>query len=85
MKELILLSPRVNTINSWIAISLALAAISFAKADPLPQTQPLIWEEEDLSGRLMDGAYAFIDRKTEEAISKRGFNWAPELESIESF
>ncbi|MEO0414032.1 MAG: dienelactone hydrolase family protein, partial [Verrucomicrobiota bacterium] len=34
---------------------------------------------------LMDGAYAFIDRKTEEAISKRGFNWAPELESIESF
>ena len=34
---------------------------------PLPQTAPLDWPEEDLSGRMMDGAHRFV-----EAADRRG-------------
>ena len=34
-----------------------------APVDPLPQTAALDWPEEDLSGRLMDGAHRLTFRK----------------------
>src|SRR5262245_17719054 len=44
-------------------------------AETLPNTSPLDWTEEDLSGRLMDGAHQFVERKIEEAIKKRHQLW----------
>lgn len=34
---------------------------TFVFADPLPNTQPIEWDEEDLSDRLMDGAHRFVE------------------------
>lgn len=42
------------------------ALTAVAAADPLPNTAPLDWPEEDLSERLMDGAHAFVERKIQE-------------------
>jgi dienelactone hydrolase len=44
-------------------------------ADTLPGTAALIWPEEDLSGRMMDGAHQFVERKIAEAKDKRQEYW----------
>ena len=41
----------------------ALPAQNPATIDPLPQTAALEWPEEDLSGRMMDGAHRFVERQ----------------------
>jgi len=47
---------------------LLLAALpGFALSAPLPDTAALDWEGEDFSGRIMDGAHAFVERKIAEA------------------
>jgi dienelactone hydrolase len=51
----------------------------------LPGTQPLRWEEADLSGRLMDAAHAFVERKIAEAASKRHEFWRYDLSSREAY
>ncbi|MFT7640738.1 MAG: glycerophosphoryl diester phosphodiesterase/dienelactone hydrolase [Pirellulaceae bacterium] len=38
-------------------------------------TETLTWPEEDLSGRMMDGAHRFIERKIEESVEKRMLLW----------
>lgn len=43
--------------------------------DKLSGTQPLAWEEADLSERLMDAAHAFVERKISDAASKRHEYW----------
>src|SRR5687767_768821 len=57
----------------------ALALVPFgSRADlplPFPGIQPLDWPEEDLSGRMMDGAHRFVERKIAEAGRERGKLW----------
>src|SRR5262245_3603112 len=50
---------------------------SLSAADPLPGTAPLEWTEEDLSGRMMDGAHRFIETQIAQAREKRQRYWAP--------
>lgn len=38
--------------------------------DPLPGTQPLDWEGEDFSGRIMKEAHAFVEKEITEAAAK---------------
>ena len=45
-------------------------------ADILPGTSSLDWPEEDLSGRMMDGAHQFVERKITEAVRDRGKFWS---------
>lgn len=60
-------------------------ASELAQAEELPGTQPLVWEEEDLSSRLMDGAHLFVERKITEAPSKRGALWSKDFSSPEAY
>ena len=50
---------------------------SLSAADPLPGTAPLEWTEEDLSGRMMDGAHRFIETQIGQAREKRQRYWTP--------
>src|SRR5688572_523210 len=65
----------------------AFALISFgtmgAEPETLLNTRPIEWAEADLSGRLMDGAHRFIERKIDEAIVKRSQYWGADS-SIET-
>ncbi len=44
-------------------------------AQPLAQTRPLEWPEEDLSGRLMDGAHRFVERQIAETQARSDRFW----------
>ena len=44
-------------------------------AQPLPQTTALEWPEEDLSGRLMDGAHRFVERQIAEMQARSDRFW----------
>ena len=44
-------------------------------AQPLAQTTPLEWPEEDLSGRLMDGAHRFVERQIAEVQARSDRFW----------
>src|SRR5262245_47999217 len=44
-------------------------------ADPLPGTTPLEWPEEDLSGRMMDGAHRFVEQQIAAAAQNRSRYW----------
>src|SRR5262249_24505202 len=44
-------------------------------ADPLPRTALLEWPEEDLSGRMMDGAHRFVQAQIVEAHKNRRRFW----------
>jgi dienelactone hydrolase len=46
-----------------------------APPGPLPQTAPLDWPEEDLSGRMMDGAHRFVERQIVDAQARSGRFW----------
>ena len=59
----------------------AVLSLPLARADALPQTRPLDWEEADLSGRLMDGAHRFVERKIAESAVKRTGFWARDFSS----
>ena len=45
-------------------------------APPLAQTTALEWPEEDLSGRLMDGAHRFVERQITEVQARSDGFWA---------
>lgn len=51
----------------------------------LPQTQRLEWRESDLSGRLMEGAHRFVERKIAEAPGKRSAFWARDYSSLDAY
>jgi len=42
---------------------------------PFPQTAALDWPEEDLSGRMMDGAHRFVERHIVETQARSGRFW----------
>ena len=44
-------------------------------AQPLPQTTALEWPEEDLSGRLMDGAHRFVERQIADTQARSERFW----------
>lgn len=69
------------------ALTLLLAAESRAADAPsvLPGTTALEWPEADLSGRMMDGAHAFVERKIAEAPGKRAGFWARDFSSPEAY
>src|SRR5947209_14697168 len=47
----------------------------------LLQSKPLEWAESDLSGRLMDGAHRFVERKISESLTNRSAFWARDFSS----
>ncbi|MEO8497605.1 MAG: hypothetical protein ABI614_21265, partial [Planctomycetota bacterium] len=51
----------------------------------LAGTQPLLWEEADLSPRMMDAAHAFVERKIADAAGKRHEFWRYDLSSPEAY
>ena len=51
----------------------------------MPQTQTLVWEEADLSARLMDGAHRFVERKIAESAAKRRARWARDFSTAEAY
>ncbi len=66
-------------------LAFTFGALSIAVAEPLPQTTALEWPEADLSGRLMDGAHRFVERKITEAPAKRETLWARDISSPEAY
>ncbi len=72
-------------LSGWIAVLIALSCHAAETAEPLPQTQRLDWPEADLSGRLMDGAHKFIERKIEESTGKRGEFWHRDFSSAAGY
>ncbi len=63
-------------------------AVGYARAYDgvvLPGTQPLVWEEADLSEHLMDAAHAFVERKIADAASKRHEYWHYDFASREAY
>jgi dienelactone hydrolase len=56
-----------------------------AAIEPLPDTAPLDWPEEDLSGRMMDGAHRFVERAIDNAVRERGQFWKFNATSLNSY
>ncbi|MEM7014098.1 MAG: hypothetical protein AAF585_21775, partial [Verrucomicrobiota bacterium] len=54
-----------------IAFTISLLSAPLVVADPLPNTQPIDWEEENLSERLMDGAHRFVEAAISAAAESR--------------
>lgn len=60
---------------------LSLSPLAVQPADTLPGTKPLEWPEPDLSGRLMDGAHQFVERKMVESLPRRSSFWTRDFTS----
>lgn len=56
-----------------------------ARGEELPGTARIDWPEADLSGRLMDGAHRFIERKIDESEARRGRSWSRDFSSPEAY
>jgi dienelactone hydrolase len=52
---------------------------------PLPRTKPLEWPEDDLSGRLMDGAHRFIEGQIRAARAQRSRFWKYDASSRQAY
>jgi hypothetical protein len=61
------------------------AAVEQSRGAQLPDTQPIEWQEADLSTRLMDGAHAFVERKIVESVEKRAAFWTRDFSSPEAY
>src|SRR5207247_4599723 len=68
----------IALVAAWL---LAIPAVVGQPPETLPQTQPLTWEETDLSARLMDGAHRFVERKIAESVAKRSQFWTRDFSS----
>ena len=64
---------------------LAVHGLGAGEVEILPGTAPLVWEEADLSGRLMDGAHAFVERQMVEARPGRAAHWQRDTSSPEAY
>ena len=61
-----------------LRLSLLLCCVGLQAADHLPNTKPLVFEGDDLSEWVMDGAHQFVERKIREARGKRSQYWIGE-------
>jgi dienelactone hydrolase len=52
---------------------------------PLPGTKPLEWPEQDLSGRLMDGAHRFVEGQIRAARAHRSRFWKYDTSSRQAY
>lgn len=59
----------------WGAAGHSASAPFQGVATPLSQTAALDWPEEDLSGRMMDGAHRFVERQIAESQARAGRFW----------
>jgi dienelactone hydrolase len=59
----------------WLAAGYNPSGQPPSPAASLPQTAPLDWPEEDLSGRMMDGAHRFVERQIAETQARSGRFW----------
>src|ERR671911_1136198 len=50
-------------------------SVQLVPGEPLPQTATLDWPEEDLSGRMMDGAHRFVERQIADTQARSGRFW----------
>lgn len=67
------------------AILLTILSLPVACADTLMNTSQLEWEEPDLSGRLMDGAHQFVERKISESRGERVAFWNRDFSSSTAY
>src|ERR1044071_4645579 len=58
-----------------VLLSLVFAGGRSFAAEALPETKALDWPEEDLSGRMMNGAHRFVENQIAEAKVNRGQFW----------
>jgi dienelactone hydrolase len=56
-----------------------------ADESQFPGTEPLTWQEADLSVRLMDAAHAFVERKITDAAAKRHEFWQYDFSSRQAY
>jgi dienelactone hydrolase len=70
-------------LSLYIFATILIAGLSVAIGlnETLPQTKKLEWAESDLSGKLMEGAHRFVERKIAEASGRRGAFWARDFSS----
>ncbi|MDT8301563.1 MAG: dienelactone hydrolase family protein [Sedimentisphaerales bacterium] len=69
-----------------ICVLSALACSPIEAAETvLPGTQPLVWQEEDLSTQLMDGAHRFIEKQIHTSRVKRARFWKYDTSSKQSY
>ena len=68
-----------------IIFAVVFLLVSALHAEPLPNTSPLKWPEDDLSERMMNGAHAFVERQIEESLGKRKGHWDYDLSSAEAY
>ncbi len=66
---------------AWLLILFGIIARLPALCATLPQTKPLMWEEEDLSTRLMDGAHTFVEQQIVKTAAARGRFWKRDFTS----
>ncbi len=59
----------------WLALLVSCAVPSVRAEDVLPGTDPLEWQDEDFSIRIMDGAHAFVEGQLAKAREKRKAQW----------
>ncbi len=67
----------VLTVVGWVA--------SADAGSPLPGTKSLEWPEEDLSGRLMDGAHRFVEGQIRAARAQRSRFWKYDTSSRQAY
>src|SRR5437016_7918593 len=78
------LSLAARTVLVVLASFASFHAIAVAPAaDTLPNTASLDWPEEDLSGRMMDGAHRFVEQQITQAREKRQKYWPARAASKE--
>src|SRR5687768_7753634 len=58
-------------------VSLLMTCATLGAQSPLAHTAPLDWPEEDLSGRMMDGAHRFVEKQIAQARTNQSRFWKP--------
>ena len=76
---------RTSAFAGMPLLAFALLTVAVRAAEVLPGTGRLTWPEADLSGRLMDGAHQFVERKIDEAPARRAAFWARDFSSPDAY
>src|SRR5262245_34173694 len=76
------MNPKLKIVFLGLAL---VGRFAWAAADPLPGTKALDWPEDDLSGRMMDGAHRFVEGQIANAKTQRGRFWKYDSTSAETW